>query len=103
MRNNVEGGGHTRNIFYCQCLIFLPFINHCIHDVDTRFSAIIGKVVLGLKLPSDKVGKLTGANITDLQECYCHDLPSPVSMSVEVRLWKKKWDSSEETKPCNLQ
>ena len=49
------------------------------------------------------MGKLTYANITDLQECYCHDLSSPAFMSAEVRLWKKIWDSSEETNLHNLQ
>ena len=49
-------------------------------------------------LPND-VGKLTDANITDLRECHWHDLSSPGSIPAEVRLWKKKWDSSEGTKP----
>ena len=65
-----------------------------------KFSAIIGKAVHGLKLLPNN--KLTDANITDLQEYYSHDMPSPASMPAEARL-KKKWDSSEETKSHNLQ
>ena len=78
-------------------------VDDLFQECDTRFSVSAGRAVLDLKLLSNEVGELTYANITDLQELYWHDLPPPVSMSAEVRLWMKKWDSSEETKRSNLQ
>ena len=78
-------------------------LDHLLQELDTRFIAIPGTAVFDLKLLPKNVNELTAANITDPQECYCHHLPSPASMPAEVRLWKKKWDSSDETKPHNLQ
>ena len=85
-RNNVEAD--TPEIYW-QRLIFLPFLDHLLQECDTRFSAITGKAVLGLKLLPNNVDKLTYVNITDLQEYHCHDLPSQSSKPAEVRLWKK--------------
>ena len=110
-----RGGRHPRNKL---AMLFLPFIDYFLQEFDTRFSAMTRKDMLGLKLlPNtvgklpNTVGKLTYDNITKLQECYYHDLSSPASMSAEIKLWKKKWDSSEKNKApqstgnneCNVQ
>ena len=71
MRNNAE---ETQKKHWRR-LVFLPFLDYLLQELDTRLNAIIGKAVVGLKLLSKNVGKLTDANIVDLQEWRCYDLP----------------------------
>ena len=98
MTNNVETD--TLEIYWRR-FVFVPFLDHLLQEFDTRFSAITRKAILGLKFLPNNVASY--ANITDLHECYSRDLPPPASMSAEVRLGKKKWHSSEETRTYNLQ
>ena len=60
MRNNMEAD--TPEIYW-RHFVFLQFLDHILQELDTRFNAMTGKAVLGLKLLSSNMGKLTGANI----------------------------------------
>ena len=78
-----------KNIFLRN--VAIPFLDHVISDLETRFSplSVTSSTLLGL-VPSVLCSQ--EVDIAKAVEMYSDDLPSPELMDQEVRRWKLKWE-----------
>lgn len=86
--------GETPEIYYKRT-ITIPFLDQLISHLNSRFSDIQQKAIMGMKIvPSVLMdNSLSASSTQDLVEYYKEDLPSPSSLDVEFHLWKCKWRS----------
>ncbi len=83
--------GDTPEIYYRR-IVSIPFVDELISHLETRFSDIQEKAILGLRLviadPS-----IPSYNSQDILNTYGDILPCPSSLEAELDLWKHKWQS----------
>ena len=92
--------GETPEIYYKRT-ITIPFLDQLISHLNSRFSDIQQKAIMGMKIvPSVLMdNSLSASSTQDLVEYYKEDLPSPSSLDVELHLWKCKWRSFSQPLP----
>ena len=73
--------------------ITIPFIDQLISHLNSRFSDIQQKAIMGMKIVPSLLmdNSLSASSTQDLVEYYKEDLPSLSSLDVELHLWKCKW------------
>ena len=91
---------HESPEVYWRRVVFL--LDELMEQLALRFPALTAQALIGLKLLPVSVQNLTAEDAAKLEECYGEDLPSPLSLSAEIRMWMRKWECSE-SKPQTLQ
>lgn len=96
-RDNVPA---TTTEEYYRRSLTVPFLDHMISHMETRFSNLQQKAIMALKIiPSVIVhNSMTavqsdGDNITNLLDFFIDDVPSPSNLSQEIELWRRKWQN----------
>lgn len=92
---------------YWRRTVFIPFLDHLLNELNSRFSALTKASVRGLLLlPAKAKGMDVTKVCADVLEAYRADLPDPDGLVAELRLWKRKWASISVTEgtiiPQNL-
>lgn len=81
----------TPEIYYRRN-VMLPFLDHILSEMDTRFNELHKKIVKLLVLVPSVLAQSESIDpIQDIAEVYSTDLPMPSSLSVEWQRWKQKW------------
>lgn len=95
--------GETPEIYYKRT-IAIPFLDQLICHLNSRFSDIQQKAIMGMKIVPSVL--MNNSLISDsesitqhLVEYYKEDLPNPSSLAVELHLWKCKWRSFSQPLP----
>ena len=91
-RSNVQA--ETPEEYYRRSLT-IPFIDHMISHIATRFSNLQEKASMALTIvPSVLLQSNTsGTSITNLVDFFREDLPSPSTIDQEIHLWRCKWQN----------
>jgi len=97
LRENVEGSCEE----YYRRSVFIPFLDHVLQEMTSRFSEVTKVATLGLCLLPCKVNSLTRDIEDTLLTFYGRDLPSKETFHHEVMMWKTLWGSSS-THPANI-
>lgn len=71
-RNNVAGD--TPEVYFRRVL-FAPFLDDLLQQLESRFDAMSVKALIGLKLLPRNVGSLSDEELVDLEERFGEDLP----------------------------
>ena len=87
---------------YFRRAVTVPFLDHMISHMETRFSDLQQKAMMALNIiPSFIVHEYPTAfahseddNLTHLVEFFRDDLPSPSTVDQEMKLWRSKWQNS---------
>ena len=64
---------------YYKLNVFFPFIDHCLAQLDERFSEDKSGMYLASQLMPHKVEGLSEADMAKIFEWHCSDLPEPES------------------------
>ncbi|KAI1702103.1 transthyretin-like family domain-containing protein [Ditylenchus destructor] len=85
---------------FCQSLIYEPYINNLIDEIDARFS-VRQQVSFSLQLLiPHRCKKLSYEAISQAVEQYSAFLPNLESLDTEIMRWKNNWSSGE--RPNNV-
>ena len=72
----------------------MPFLDHLLTELNSRFSAMAKAAVRGLNLLPPKTKSIDVIQLSqDLIGAYQVDLTDPDTFVPELRLWKTKWSS----------
>ena len=86
-RNNVPS---TSTEEYCKLAVFIPTLDHLISELGCRFSRIHEHATQGMFLIPDNLSSMTIAEKDNVCKAFEWALPSPLTFSQEVDLWKTK-------------
>ena len=79
---------------YWRRSVFLPFLDHLLTELSSRFSAMTKAAVGGLRLLPEKAKTMDVERVrADLLQAYEVDLPEAEHLDAELRVWKTKWSS----------
>jgi SepF-like predicted cell division protein (DUF552 family) len=97
-RNNTPGD--TPESYYRRT-ISIPFLDELIAHLNSRFSNIQQKAIMGMTtVPSVLMDETTPtSSLSDLLQQYSDDLPNPSSLETELHMWKCKWSSFSKPLP----
>ena len=98
-QNNTPG--ETPDIYYKRT-ISIPFLDELISHLNSRFSEIQKKAIMGMRIVSSVFmddSQLPASNIQEVLEYYHEDLPSPSCLDTELHLWRSKWRSFSQPLP----
>ncbi|XP_035660282.1 52 kDa repressor of the inhibitor of the protein kinase-like [Branchiostoma floridae] len=87
-RCNVEAD--TPEVYFRRS-IFVPFVDGMVEQLTSRFPQLTAHACRALMLIPSNVHSLQQDHIQQLREYYEPDLPSPLSLQQELRLWKAQW------------
>ena len=77
---------------YFKVTILIPFLDHLITDLNSRFSKHVQKVAyLQAVLPTYISEKSSFEDIEEAVDFYITDLPNPDIVDEEFARWKRKW------------
>ena len=85
---------------YYRRTVFLPFLDHIIQEMSTRFGPTQEKASKLFSLVPSEAIKFD-ADISNLVELYEDDLPSPHLTNFEYARWQRKWKGTQQV-PENL-
>ena len=72
----------------------MPFLDHLLTELSSRFSAMTKAAVGGLRLILKKAKTMGAERVrADLLQAYEVDLPEAEHLDAELRVWKTKWSS----------
>ena len=87
---------------YYRKAVAIPFLDHLLQEMNSRFSDLHEKATLGLMLVPSELAKLdSNATAEEGFSYFFDDLPSPQCLSAEIQQWKMKWSQSE-SKPSTI-
>ena len=89
-RNNVPS---TSTEEYYKLAVFIPTLDHLISELESRFSRIHEHATQGMFLIPDNLSSMTIAEKDNVCKAFEWALPSPLTFSQEVDLWKTKWQT----------
>ena len=89
LRSNVEADTPQA---YWRRAVFIPFVDHLLSELSTRFTQLNKKAIQGLLLLPPNLTSLTEAKILEIYEHFNEDLPEPEAFRQEVKLWKERWN-----------
>ena len=84
---------------YYRRILTIPFLDHLIVEMKSRFSDTQRKAVLGLSLVPSAMENDWKQKSLELAQFYHTDLPDPDSLNVELQLWESKWKQYSGEKP----
>ena len=92
--------GDTPEVYYRR-VVSSPFLDELIAHLQSRFSDIQQKAVMGLRIVPSVImdDSLPNVTLNQLKDYYEEDLPNPSSLETELHLWKCKWRSSSQPLP----
>jgi hypothetical protein len=73
---------------YYRINIYLPFVDHCLNELTTRFHDVTRPSFLAFKLQPNQIGTLTHKKLIDIKEKFRNDLPDMDGFSQELDRWK---------------
>lgn len=86
---------------YFRMSITIPFLDHLISQMDTRFSNLHERALIGLKLVPSMLTQTTAAFDFSF---FNDDMPSSSALDVEIQQWTKMWSETCLTeKPASIQ
>lgn len=97
-RNNVPADSMCE---YFERVIFYPFVDAFISQLDMRFNTMTRQACLALCLLPNNLEQLNEESIQSLVDHYNDDLPQPDTFTQELGLWKRKWCNTT-VKPENI-
>lgn len=74
LRSNVEADTPQA---YWRHAVFIPFVDHLLSELSTRFTQLNKKAIQGLLLLPPNLTSLTEAKILEIFEHFNEDLPEP--------------------------
>ena len=86
---------------YWKRVVFLPYVEHLINELDARFGESSAMAVHGLKLIPAHLKQLKDDSVSKIVDYHRQDLSSPGTFSLELKLWKRYWAVRD--KPVSLQ
>ncbi len=86
--------GETPKLYYRR-ILSIPFLDALLSHLDSRFSDIQEKALIGMKLVPTVLcdPSISTCKHEELLASYAEDLPFPLSLQAELDLWKHKWQS----------
>ena len=99
LRSNVEADTPQA---YWRRAVFLPFVDHLISELSSRFTQLNKKAIQGLLLLPPNLTSLTEEKMVELHEHFYEDLPAAEAFKQEVKLWKQRWNYNSAPVPHDL-
>lgn len=91
-RSNVSGSSPEE---YYRSSIFLPFLDHIITQIGSRFDGICYVIALEGVIPA-YLDKYVDAEILESSAIYQKDIPgSTMQLTAELRIWRRKWQGQQ--------
>ena len=87
---------------YWRCTTFIPFLDHLIAELSTRFSQLNQQAIQGLQLLPCNLTTLTDDKVAELYERFHQDLPAPEAFQQEVKVWTERWKLFSTPLPDNI-
>ncbi|XP_071821470.1 52 kDa repressor of the inhibitor of the protein kinase-like [Apostichopus japonicus] len=88
-RTNVPADGSSK--IYWKRAVFIPYLDGLITELSNRFTSLSHKAVRALCLLPANLDLCSDDKVDAIVQYYGPDMPSPASVSQEVRLWKRFW------------
>lgn len=88
LRNNTNA--KTPVAYFCRTL-FVPFLDNLLQQMNTRFNALSQAPLLGLLLINSNLQRFDKCSQEKPIQHYSTNLPSPSSVSQELKLWRRFW------------
>lgn len=86
---------------YWRRVVFVPYLDSLIEELDSRFSQLSIQAIRGLCLIPVNLEQLDDQRFNDLKSYYEADMPSAKTFDQEVRLWKREWENRH-NKPSSV-
>ncbi|XP_060853297.1 52 kDa repressor of the inhibitor of the protein kinase-like [Rhopalosiphum padi] len=72
--------------------IFIPFLDHIIHELDSRFNEKFNNIIALEGLIPSNINFYDTKSILESAKFYCDDIEgSDLELKAEIHLWKNKW------------
>ena len=98
-RSNVEAD--TPQVYW-RCTVFLPFLDHLLSELSSRFTEHNKRAIEGLQLLPITINSVNEERVKQLYEHFKQDLPAPESFNQEFKLWTQQWKSCSSILPQNI-
>jgi len=86
---------------YWRLNLFLPFLDHTIQQLNTRFGTLSQQAHTALKLIPEHLEQVSRDDANILEKVFGQGLPQPGLVIQEVDLWKSHWSTCD-IKPSSL-
>ena len=98
-RSNVEAD--TPQVYWRRT-VFLPFLDHLLSELSSRFTEHNKRAIEGLQLLPITINSVNEERVKQLYEHFKQDLPAPESFNQEFKLWTQRWKSCSSILPQNI-
>lgn len=72
--------------------IFIPFLDHIIHELDSRFNENFNNIIALEGLIPANINFYDTKSVLESAKFYCEDIEgSDLELKAEIHLWKNKW------------
>ncbi|GMH44532.1 hypothetical protein BSKO_12484 [Bryopsis sp. KO-2023] len=89
MRSNLPG---TNPEEYWRRSVFIPYVDHMVAELQSRFTILNGKAIQGFNLLPKNCEAIASVVLSaDLISGFKDDLPTPRHLEVEIDRWQRKW------------
>ncbi|XP_062505475.1 uncharacterized protein LOC134182112 [Corticium candelabrum] len=99
LRSNIEVENPKT---YWRCTTSIPFLDHLIAELSTRFSQLNQQAIKGLRLLPCNLTTLTDGEVAELYKRFHQDLPAAEAFEQEVKLQIEKWKLFPTQLPDNI-
>ena len=79
----------------------MPFLDCLINQLEERFKGRSNQVIKAYFLILSHLNLMNNAHLKDIKAAYECDMPSPSTISQELRLWTRQW-ANKKDKPVNV-